>query len=117
MPGRILQVRTVPYISTQKSLRKSERLSVVSDMQILREIPLEEKAAIGETVLQMICDTANMPLKEKEQWLSKIPKDYRIDNDMTIVKYRIWNEIRQNCIDKGYLGVVKTEDGQQALNI
>ncbi len=86
-------------------------------MQILKEVPMEEKAAIGEAVLQMMCDVTNMELKEKEQWLNKIPKDYRIDNDMTIVKYRIWNEIRQKCIDKGYIGVIKADTGQQALNI
>ena len=86
-------------------------------MQIIREMTTEEKAAVGEKVLQMICDIANMSLKEKEQWLQHIPKDYKLENDMTIVKFRIWTEIRQELVDKGYLGAVKTAEGQQALDV
>lgn len=86
-------------------------------MQLLKQMTTEQKAVVGEKVIQMIIDTANMPLIEKEQWLRNIPKDYKLENDMTIVKFRIWTEIRKDLVDKGYLGAVKTDEGQQALEV
>ena len=86
-------------------------------MQILKEMTTQQLAEIGNKVVRMMCDTANMDLKEKEQWLEHIPKAYRIDNDMTIVKFRLWTEIRENLVKDGYLGVRGDALGQQALNL
>lgn len=86
-------------------------------MQILKSMTIEQKAEIGEKVIRMFCDTASMDLKEKEQWLSHIPKDYKLDNDMTIMKFRLWTEIREDLVKQGYLGVRKEDEGQQTLEI
>ena len=86
-------------------------------MKLLKEMTMEQKAEVGEKVIQMMIDTANMSLLEKEHWIKNIPKDYKLENDMTIVKFRIWTEIRQELVDKGYLGAVKTAEGQQALDV
>lgn len=86
-------------------------------MQIIKDLTIEQRTEIGDKVIKMFCDTANMDLKEKEQWLSHIPKDYKLDNDMTIVKFRLWTEIRDELIKQGYLGVKEVATGQQTLEI
>ena len=86
-------------------------------MQIIRAMTIDEKAAVGEKALQIMCGVSNMSLEEKRYWLEKIPKDYKYDNDMTIVKYRLWTELRNELIEQGILGVTKDISGQQKLDV
>ena len=71
----------------------------------------KQKAEYFDRFVEILVSVSNMDLKEKEQFLGSIPKDYKLDNDMTIVKYLIWTGIREDLIKIGYL--TKSEDKGQ----
>lgn len=71
----------------------------------------KQKAEYFDRFVEILVSVSNMDLKEKEQLLGSIPKDYKLDNDMTIVKYLIWTGIREDLIKIGYL--TKSEDKGQ----
>lgn len=76
----------------------------------------KQKAEYFDRFVEILVSVSNMDLKEKEQLLGAIPKDYKLDNDMTIVKYLIWTGIREELIKIGYL--TKSEDkGQIKLDV
>lgn len=75
----------------------------------------EQKAEYFDRFAEILVSVSNMDLKEKEQLLRTIPKDFKLDNDMTIVKYLIWTGLREELIKIGYL--TKDEDvGQMKLD-
>ena len=86
-------------------------------MQIIRDMTTEELAQIGAKTIDIICDISNMDLEQKEEFLQRIPKDYKLENDMTIAKYRIWTEIRDRLVMDGCLGVGGNKSGQQRLDV
>lgn len=85
-------------------------------MQIAGTMTVEKKAEYFDRVVDIMIGVTSMDLKEKEDYLEKIPKDYRLDNDMTLVKYWLWTGIRQELLELGYLGAGDTP-GQQVLEI
>lgn len=71
----------------------------------------KQKAEYFDRFVEMLVSVSNMDLKEKEQLLGSIPNDYKLENDMTIVKYLIWTGLREELIKIGYL--TKSEDKGQ----
>lgn len=71
----------------------------------------KQKAEYFDRFVEILVSVSNMDLKEKEQLLGSIPNDYKLENDMTIVKYLIWTGIREELIKIGYL--TKSEDKGQ----
>ena len=78
-----------------------------------------QKARYFDKAIDTVIDVSHMSLKEKEQWLETIPPDFKKDNDLMIVMYLFWNELRQDLLKCGYLGKDsdKKENTQQSLNI
>jgi len=79
----------------------------------------QQKAKYFDKAIDTVVDVSHMSLKEKEQWLETIPPDFKKDNDLLIVMYLFWNELRQDLLNCGYLGKdrVKKENTQQSLDI
>ena len=71
----------------------------------------KQKAEYFDRFVEILVSVSNMDLKEKEQLLGSIPNDYKLENDMTIVKYLIWTGLREELIKIGYL--TKSEDKGQ----
>lgn len=71
----------------------------------------KQKAEYFDRFVEILVSVSNMDLKEKESLLNMIPRDYKLDNDMTIVKYLIWTGLREELIKIGYL--TKSEDKGQ----
>ena len=71
----------------------------------------KQKAEYFDRFVEILVSVSNMDLEEKESLLNMIPRDYKLDNDMTIVKYLIWTGLREELIKIGYL--TKSEDKGQ----
>lgn len=84
-------------------------------MQITGFLFEKQKAEFFDRFADILVSVSNMDLKEKESLLNMIPKDYKLDNDMTIVKYLIWTGIREELIKIGYLSG-NPEKGQIKLD-
>lgn len=76
----------------------------------------KQKAKYFDKAVDTVIDVSHMSIKEKEQWLETIPQDFKKDNDLLIVMYLFWNELRQDLLKCGYLGKTVTKDEQISLD-